>query len=61
MFGLKKNKQFSYESRNSKKEKERGIYFERKAKKSKSRLTIFLIILILIFGLLYYFKNYIIK
>ena len=61
MFGLKKNKQFSYASRDSKKENERSIHFERKAKKSKSRLTIFLIILILIFGLLYYFKNYIIK
>ena len=59
MFKTKKNKKFSYEPRHSKEENERNIYFERKAKQSKSRLTIFFIMLILIFGLLFYFNNYI--
>jgi len=59
MFNLKKNKQFYYESRHSQKSNEQNIHFEQKSRKSKSRLTIYLIMLILIFGLLFYLKTYI--
>ena len=59
MFDIKKNKKFSYQSKESKNEP--NINFKRKAQKSKSRLSIYLIMLILIFGLLFYLKNYIIE
>ncbi len=59
MFNLKKNKQFSYESKYSKQSNQQNIHFQKKKTKSKSRLTIYLIMLILIFGLLFYLKTYI--
>ena len=58
MFKIKKNKTFSYKGRKLEEDNKSNIQFERKVKKSKSRLSIYLIMLILIFGLLFYFKNY---
>ena len=58
MFKIKKNKTFSYKGRNTKEDNQSNIQFDRKVKKSKSRLSIYLIMLILILGLLFYFKNY---
>ena len=58
MFKIKKNKTFSYKGRKMEEDNKSNIQFERKVKKSKSRLSIYLIMLILILGLLFYFKNY---
>ena len=58
MFKIKKNKIFSYKGKKIEEDNQSNIQFERKVKKSKSRLSIYLIMLILIFGLLFYFKNY---
>ncbi len=58
MFKIKKNKTFSYKGRKLEEDNKSNIQFERKVKKSKSRLSIYLIMLILILGLLFYFKNY---
>ena len=58
MFKIKKNKTFSYKGRKLEEDNKSNIQFERKVKKSKSRLNIYLIMLILILGLLFYFKNY---
>ena len=58
MFKLKKNKKFTYKRGDSEKNKESSIYFKRRAKKSKSRLTLYIIMLILIFSLLFYFTKY---
>jgi len=57
MFNLKKNKQFYYEAKYSKQSNQQNIQFQKKH--TKSRLTIYLIMLILIFGLLFYLKAYI--
>ena len=59
MFNLKKNKQFYYEAKYSKQSNQQNIHFKKKHTKSKSRLIIYLIMLILIFGLLFYLKAYI--
>ena len=57
MFKLKKNKKFNFKRSKTEKNNKSIIHFKKRAKKSKSRLTIYLIMLIFIFGLLLYFTN----
>jgi len=57
MFKLKKNKKFNFKRSETEKNNKSSIHFKKRVKKSKSRLTIYLIMLIFILGLLLYFTN----
>lgn len=57
MFKLKKNKKFNFKRNETEKNNKSSIHFKKRVKKSKSRLTIYLIMLIFILGLLLYFTN----